>query len=64
MREKVGVPVNIVKMRKGAVNSTLGKMEQKVRLCRPYNLHAFGGLFVRPNDGIGLDNICFTISRG
>ena len=45
MREKVGVPVNIVKMRKNTVNSILGKMEQKVRLCRPYNLHLLGSHF-------------------
>ena len=31
MREKVGVPENIVKLGKGPVNSTLGKLEQKVR---------------------------------
>jgi tetratricopeptide (TPR) repeat protein len=35
MREKVGVPDNIVKMGKNMVNSTLGKVQQKVRLRNP-----------------------------
>ncbi len=41
MREKVGVPDNIVKMGKTMVNSTLGKVEQKVRLRKRQDGHSF-----------------------
>jgi len=57
MREKVGVPVNIVKMRKSTVNSILGNLEQKVRLRRPYNLHTLERRFSPTTDVICLDNL-------
>jgi hypothetical protein len=47
MREKVGVPDNIVKMGKNTVNSTLGKVQQKVRLRNPQYPTAAGAAFRR-----------------